>query len=77
MTAPCEYSLADTTYSNLLDRLAKDHFAQASPEIRATLLDYYGNLHEPFTTKKNKKEWAKVLEQINELKGLKPLKEAM
>lgn len=77
VTAPGEYSLADKTYAELLDRLAKDHFAHASPEIRATLLDYYGNLQEPFTTKKNKKEWAKVVEQVYELKGLTPSKEAM
>lgn len=77
VTAPGEYSLADKAYAELLDRLAKDHFAQASPEIRATLLDYYSNLQEPFTTKKNKKEWAKVLEQVNELKGLTTSKGAM
>jgi hypothetical protein len=77
VTAPGEYSLADKAYAELLDRLAKDHFAQASPEIRATLLDYYSNLQEPFTTKKNKNEWAKVLEQVNELKGLTTSKGAM
>jgi hypothetical protein len=43
-----------------------------TPELRAVLLAYYGNLNAPFTTKKNKKEWDKLLSEINELKNIRP-----
>ena len=36
VTRPGEYPLADQTYADLVDRLAKDHFAQVSPELRVT-----------------------------------------
>jgi hypothetical protein len=55
----------------LLKRLAKDHFAQVSPELRAAVLSYYSDLNAPFANKKNKKEWAQVVRNLDELKGLK------
>ena len=69
LTGPGEYPLADKTYAQLLDRLAKDHFAQISPELRKVLLDFYADPNAPFTTKKDKVEWAKVLKEVDELKN--------
>ena len=69
LTGPGEYPLADKTYAQLLDRLAKDHFAQISPELRKVLLDFYSDPNAPFTTKKDKAEWAKVLKEVDELKN--------
>src|ERR1700735_4758413 len=69
VTGPGEYPLADKTYAELLDHLAKDHFAQISPEMRKTLLDFYSDPNAPFATKKDKTEWAKVLKEIDELKS--------
>jgi hypothetical protein len=71
VTGPGQYPLADKTYAELLKRLAKDHFAQVSPELRATVLSYYSDLNAPFSNKKNKKEWAQVVRNIDELKALK------
>src|ERR1700731_4342689 len=38
ITKPGEYKLADKAYANLLDRLAQNHFAGMSAELRSTLL---------------------------------------
>ena len=72
VTGPGQYPLADKTYAELLERLDKDHFAQITPELRAALLDYYKDPNAPFTTKKDKKEWAKVLKEIDDLKAFTP-----
>jgi hypothetical protein len=72
VTGPGQYPLADKTYAQLLDKLAKDHFAQLSPELRKTLLDFYADPNAPDTTKKDEKEWSKVLKEVDELKALTP-----
>jgi hypothetical protein len=69
VTGPGEYPLADKTYAELLTRLAKNHFAQVSPQLRLTVLSYYSDLNAPFSTKRNKKQWANVVQNLNELKS--------
>ena len=70
VTGPGQYPLADKTYADLMDRLDRNKFASISPELRNDLLVYYGDLNAPFATKKNKKEWAKVVREIDQLKAL-------
>lgn len=72
VTGPGEYPLADATYAELVDRLAKNHFQQISPKLRQDILAYYSNLNAPFATKKNKKEWPRVVSEIDELKSVTP-----
>lgn len=72
ITGPGEYKLADKTYANLLDRLAQNHFDRVSPELRHTMLDYFGNLDNPFATKSSKKQWAKTVQEVDELKAFHP-----
>ena len=69
VTGPGQYPLADQTYAALLDRLQKNSFATVSPALRAALLAYYADLNAPFATKKDQKEWAKVVREINQLRG--------
>jgi Zinc dependent phospholipase C len=71
-TGPGQYPLADKTYAELLDRLAKNHFAQTTPELRSAILDFYKDPSAPFTTKKNQKAWAKVTEEVGELRTFSP-----
>ena len=71
-TGPGEYRLADKTYAQLLDRLAQTHFAQVTPELRGALLDFYKDPNAPNTTKKKRKEWAKISAEIIELKAFSP-----
>ncbi len=69
VTGPGQYRLADKTYAELLDRLARDHFAQLSPDLRKNLLDFYADPNAPDTTKKDGKEWSKVQKEVDELKN--------
>jgi hypothetical protein len=72
VTGPGQYPLADKTYADLLDRLQKNNYASLSSALRTTLLTYYGDLNAPFATKKDKKEWAKVVRNVNQLKASLP-----
>jgi hypothetical protein len=69
VTHPGEYPLADTTYADLLDHQAKDHFAETTHELRQTILSFYADTNAPITTKKDPQKWAKVLQQVTELKS--------
>jgi hypothetical protein len=73
VTAPGEYPLADRTYGRLLDMLAETHFKNVSPEIRQAVLDYYADAGAKDTVmRKDKKEWAKELTEVEELKAVTP-----
>ena len=72
MTKPGEYPLADATYADLLDRHAKEHFKDMTPELRATILEFYADPSAPITTKKNKKEWSDLMREVAELKEFTP-----
>ena len=72
VTGPGQYPLADATYAELVDRLAKQNFQRVSPALRTAILDYYSNLQEPFATKKNKKEWTKIVKELDELRAFTP-----
>jgi hypothetical protein len=69
VTGPGQYPLADQTYADLLDRLQKNNFVTVSPGLRIVLLAYYSDLNAPFATKKDKKEWVKVVSEVNQLKA--------
>src|SRR5271168_3767864 len=69
ITGPGQYPLADKTYADLLDRLGRDNFAAVSPGLRTALLAFYADLNAPFATKKDKKEWAKIMQEINQLRA--------
>ncbi len=73
VTGPGEYPLADRTYGRLLDRLAENHFKDVSPEIQRVVLEYYADAHSKDTVmKKDKKEWAKEMAEVEELKTVTP-----
>lgn len=69
ITPPGVYGLADETYAYWLDRLARDNFNGVTPQIRATVLAYYGNLKAPITTKRHRKQWDRLLVELRELKS--------
>jgi zinc dependent phospholipase C len=68
-----EYSLADETYASLLASLAEGKFDQASPQLRANILDFYSDLSLPIETKKDPSRWQKVLSDLDQLKSAPPL----
>jgi hypothetical protein len=69
LTRAGEYRLADKAYAKLLDKLAAQKFQGVSPEMRENILAFYKDLNAPFETKKDRDEWQKTLEALNELKA--------
>jgi hypothetical protein len=68
-TAPAEYPLADKAYARLLDDLAQNDFATATPELRSNILAFFSDLNAPYHTKKNRKQWARTQRELEQLKG--------
>ena len=72
LTKPAEYSLTDDAYANLLSQLAKRNFSGTPAELRANILDFYSDPSLPIHTKRDKKAWSEVLEELDKLKAYKP-----
>ena len=51
VTGPGEYQMADKTYAELLDRLAKQHFSNVSRDLQKVVLNYYKDPNAPFATR--------------------------
>lgn len=64
-----EYALADKTYARLLNDLSKQGANPAPPAMRADVLHFYIDLNAPIATKKNKKDWRRLLQQLSSLRG--------
>jgi hypothetical protein len=67
-TLPGEYELADETYAQLVQQLAKNGFANMSPALRSNILSFYSDLSRPFATKKHKDQWKQTLRDLQLLK---------
>ena len=67
VTAAGTYKLSDRAYAQLLDKL-KDHYADMPPEMRLDILAFYGDLSAPISSKKDAKQWARVVEELDELR---------
>ncbi len=65
---PGTYRMTDDTQAKLLDALAKQNFAGASPELRAELLEFYGHAGAHYATQRKPKAWAKVQAELEQMK---------
>jgi hypothetical protein len=72
ITGPGKYKLNDETHAELLDALAKQTFRGVSREIRAELLNFFGDPNASYAIKRKSKDWAKVQAEIEELKNAPP-----
>ena len=68
IAGPGKYRLNDETHAKLLGVLAKQNFSGASAEVRAELLEFFGHLDAPYSTKRKPKEWGKVQAELEQLK---------
>ena len=68
-TQPGEYVLSDATYAHLLDDLSDSDFKQVSPELRQDILTFYGNPDAPLATKRKKKDWKRVQDELAQLRN--------
>jgi len=65
---PGAYTLADNAYATLVDKLSGQAISE---ELRANILAFYADLNAPFATKRDPKNWAKLLRQLDLLKTAK------
>jgi hypothetical protein len=68
-TSAGKYRLTDAAYSQLLHKL-QGHYAEMPGEIRKDILAFYHDLDVPISTKTNDKEWARVVEELDELRSV-------
>ena len=66
-----EYSLTDSTYGELLDKLAATHFAQVTPELQANILAFYRDSPPPQFAAKHPAQWARTLAGLAQLKSVR------
>ena len=71
-TKAAEYSLTDDTYAKLLAQLSGRKFDLISRELRAYILDFYSYLFASINTKKDERDWQRVLTELDELKSMTP-----
>jgi hypothetical protein len=69
VSAPGEYHLSDSTHAKLLDKLAEQQFAGATPEIRTELISFFEAPGSPSSVRKDRKAWAKVQSELEQLKN--------
>ncbi|HTT33641.1 MAG TPA: zinc dependent phospholipase C family protein [Methylomirabilota bacterium] len=67
-TGPGKYRMNDEAHANLLDKLAAQNFAGASPEVKAELLSFFADSNAPIAVKRNAKLWGKVQTQLQQLR---------
>jgi hypothetical protein len=72
ITGPGKYRLNDEAHARLLEDLAKQNFADVSPQVRAELLEFFGHPDAPYAMKRKTKEWAKVQVALQQLKNASP-----
>jgi hypothetical protein len=65
-----EYTLADKTYAEWLDKLEDHNFKTVTQEMREDLLAFYSDLNAPIATKAKKKEWRELLQDLDKLKAI-------
>jgi hypothetical protein len=68
MTRIGEYRLCDRTYAELLERLAKDHFRDITPAVKANILAFFAQGSRSTTTL-HEREWKKVEAALESLKS--------
>jgi hypothetical protein len=67
-----EYVLADKTYAHLVDDLTNKASAPLPPALRADVLQFYSDPNAPIATKKDKKAWKKLQDDLAKLKSAEP-----
>jgi hypothetical protein len=67
-TRPGEYSLTDTTYAQLVDKLATKISDPINPALRENLLRFYSDPNAHDAIRKNVKDWQKLQQELAQLK---------
>ena len=65
-----EYELADETYAELLDKLAKQNYNGLSASLRTNILRFYASASSASIPPKEKKRWEKTEKELDQLKNV-------
>ncbi len=68
ITAPAEYKLTDKAFALLVHKLAKRNFDHLTPDLRANILNFYGDLSANLETKRHKDDWKELQANLVKLK---------
>ncbi len=68
-TSAGNYRLTDAVYAKLLHKL-QGHYTELPQEIRSDILAFYKDPGAPNSTKKDVKDWAKVLHELDQLRAV-------
>jgi hypothetical protein len=60
------YRLTDLAYAKLLHKL-DGHYAEAPPELRSNILQFYQDLTLPIATKTDESDWTRLQQELNHL----------
>jgi hypothetical protein len=71
-TPPGIYFMNDDAHALLLEALARQSFSGVSPELRAELLQFYADPEAPYSTKRNARDWDKVVLAVQQLRESAP-----
>jgi hypothetical protein len=68
-TRPGEYRLADNAYAKLVEKLAEEHTGPLDASLLDNVLEFYRDTEANFATKKDAKEWQRVLAALEKLRS--------
>jgi hypothetical protein len=69
LTEAGKYRLTDAAYSRLLRKL-ESHYTEIPQDLRSDILGFYRDLNLPISTKTNADDWARLLQELGELKSV-------
>jgi hypothetical protein len=70
--AAAQYKLTDDSYAYLLGKLAGRHFDLLTPALRDNIEAFYSDPQAAVATKRHKNDWAKLQDQLRQLKQTTP-----
>jgi hypothetical protein len=68
-TGPGQYKLCDRAYAQLMGKF-ENHFAAAPSDLRRDILEFYGDLSAPISTKSDSRERERVVKELDELRAV-------
>jgi hypothetical protein len=72
ITGPAKYRMNDEAHAKLLGILAEQKYSGVSPALREELLQFFSDPDAAYATKHDAEAWAKVQEQLAQLKAAQP-----
>lgn len=67
-TRPGEYPLTDKAYSDLVHRLAKNHFANMSADLQTAIVSFYAQANARNAVHRDAKNWQRTMNELAELR---------